>query len=161
MMTDFRELFHRIADRVIALWEEGHRAALKRHRKIATRRVFDSILGIRDVRDNRLTIEIEADEGWFWINKGRRPGGKYPVEKRGNRFRLVPRLRRWKQAVGFNGPDFLLARSIAVNGIDPVPLNETVDELVGTDIENAIEFELDDFLNNHVDDMINFSLRGL
>jgi len=105
---------------------DAYRRLLQEKKKVATRTTINSIKGDYRLTKDGVTAFVEADQGLFFIEKGRRPGGKLPVRKVGDKFRLVPRLQLWKNAVGFGGSDFLLARAIAKKGVKGVDITGEV-----------------------------------
>ena len=65
-------------------------------------------------------IGILAGGGMKYIVEGKPANTKLPMQKVGGEWQLFQRLSDWKNIIGFDGPDYLLARSIAKNKRDPV-----------------------------------------
>lgn len=64
------------------------------------------------------------------------------MRKVGGKFELFPNLKEWKDAIGFGGPDFLLARAIAKNKREPVDVAgktlEVYESLYGKDLRKTL-----------------------
>jgi hypothetical protein len=92
------------------------------NKKVATRKTVRSVYGEVSTSTNRILARIYANKSLLFIVRGKRAGTKLPMFKRGGKWFLFPEIKDWKLAVGFRGPDFLLARAIARNKIDGVPI---------------------------------------
>lgn len=95
---------------------------LLRNGKRATGKTIESIRGETEATATSIKIRIKGKKSLLFVITGRRKGAPLPVRKVGSRFELFPELKAWKQAIGFSGADFLLARAISKKGIPPLPL---------------------------------------
>jgi hypothetical protein len=93
---------------------------LKQLDKIVSGATARSIRGETEIDNEEATISIFGGFGLKYIIEGKPANTKYPMKKEGNKFVLVDELRYWKKLVGFQGSDFVLARSIAKNKRDGI-----------------------------------------
>ncbi len=93
---------------------------LKELNKIVSGATARSIRGETEIDNDEATINIFGGFGLKYIIEGKPANTKYPMKKEGNKFVLVDELRYWKKLVGFQGSDFVLARSIAKNKRDGI-----------------------------------------
>jgi len=128
----------RVGIRVSNLMVEAYKRILIEKKKVATRTTIKSLKAGHRLRKDGVTAYVSADKGLFFIQSGRRPGGKLPMRKTGGQWRLVERLEKWKRAVNFGGPDFLLARSIARKGVKGVDITGMVLEEERANIAHEI-----------------------
>lgn len=150
-----------LADRIITLLVDEYQAVLLENRKFATRKTYNSIRGDRTTTSNRSVIRIYADKALDFIISGRRPGARLPVVKVGDKFELVPELKEWVRAVGFQGPPYLLARKIAERGIKGVPITAIVLQRTEQKIRDMIgEFYAEQMRRQIVED-IRISFKGI
>ena len=92
---------------------DAYRRILAEKKKIATRSTINSITPRHRLKKDGVVAYVESGKGLFFIENDKRANTKLPVRKVGGKFKLVPELEAWKKAVGFGGPDYLLARSLA------------------------------------------------
>lgn len=116
--------------------------ALKRLGKVVTGKTARSVR-TTDARGNGFVdFNLFGGGGMKYIIDGKKANTKMPVEKKGDKFELVQELKDWKAVVGFNGPDFLLARAIAKEPRDPVDVAsktlEVYQELYGKKTERLV-----------------------
>jgi len=116
--------------------------ALQRLNKIVSGKTARSVRTERKRSATAVDIALIGGEGMKYIIEGKEANTKYPVVKKGDQFELVQNLKDWKALVNFQGSDFLLARSIALNPRDPVDVaGETLrvyQELFGKKNNNSI-----------------------
>lgn len=104
------------------------------NQKIVSEQTLRSIHYVIAFTEQYLTITFRANiNGLFWIERGKRANTKLPVTKVGGRFELVENLKQWKEQVGFDGGDFVLARTIARNPRAPLPISQFVSEAIRQD----------------------------
>jgi len=108
--------------RLAGLIKKAFQAPLVRHRKVVTKTTFNSIQVVTTVSSNIITFDVFTGGGYLFIQRGKRANTKFPVRRVGGRFKLVKPLAEWKRAKGLSIPDFLLARSIAINPRRPINL---------------------------------------
>lgn len=105
-----------------------YRDTLTQRGKVVTGQTIDSLEVDFELLGTDYRFVVSADKSLLFIQTGRRKGAKYPMKKVNGEFVLVDRLKLWKDTVGFNGPDFILARSIVIKGIKGVPITDIVIE---------------------------------
>lgn len=89
--------------------------------KVVSGATAKSVRSESETDNEEATISVFAGQGMKYIVEGKQANTKYPMKKEGGKFVLVDELRYWKKLVGFQGSDFILARTIAQNerkGID-------------------------------------------
>lgn len=121
-MVDATNLYQEI----VTLLEQTYKSVLVENRKVATRRVLNSIKGQFQEQAKGAIIKILADQGLFYIESGKRANTKLPVRKVGDKFELFPRIQEWRDVVGFGGSDYQLAKAIAKKARKGVPITEIV-----------------------------------
>lgn len=101
--------------------------SLVRNKKVVTARTIKSVRAVTTFFPSDSVIDVSAygGEGLPYIITDKPANTKYPMDFKGTTvgptgrekkiFELKPRLKDWKTVIGFEGPDFLLARSIAEN----------------------------------------------
>lgn len=134
--------------RVSTILAEAYRRVLTQKNKIATRTTINSIKGGHRKNRDGVTAYVSADRGLFFIQSGKRANTKLPMKKTGGKWRLVERLELWKNAVGFGGPDFLLARSIARKSRKGIDITGQVLEEERANIMHEIGVEVTDEVEN-------------
>ena len=100
------------------LMKKAIRDAYKELGKIATGRTLrDTELKITAL-ESKVLFEVILPETAIYIDSGRRAGAKRPP--------IAP-IEEWMRAVGITKVNaYVIARGIAQNGIEPVPLSETI-----------------------------------
>ena len=94
--------------------------ALQQLKKIVTAETARSVRGEVERGKDFADIDIIAGGGMKYIIEGKPPNTKLPMKKVGGEFVLFDRLKDWKNIIGFDGSDFVLARAIAKNERKPV-----------------------------------------
>lgn len=94
---------------------QEYKAELTIRNKVASGTLFNSIKYRIEYNVNGLTLYFIADDYYINVEKGRKPGGKFPP---------ISVIKAWM--ISRNIPDksgtaYLIARSIAINGIKGVP----------------------------------------
>lgn len=89
--------------------------------KVVSGATAKSVRTESETDNEEATISVFAGQGMKYIVEGKPANTKYPMKKEGGKFVLLDELKYWKKLVGFQGSDFILARTIAQNerkGID-------------------------------------------
>ena len=90
-------------------------------KKVVSGATAKSVRTEAETDNEEATISVFAGQGMKYIVEGKPANTKYPMKKEGGKFVLLDELDYWKKLVGFQGSDFILARTIAQNarqGID-------------------------------------------
>lgn len=157
MLYETKSLGDWIVDRLV----REYKLVLLENRKVATAKTFQSIRGESSTTENKAIARIYARESLTFIQSGRRPGAKLPVQRTADGFELVPLLQEWVRAVGFTGNYYLLARKIAERGIKAVPITAIVLERTRTEILERIQQETVQQLSQKVFAEIRASFRAI
>jgi hypothetical protein len=88
--------------------------------KVVSGATAKSVRTESETDNEEATISVYAGGGMKYIIEGKPANTKYPMKKEGNKFVLLDELKYWKKLVGFQGSDFLLARTIAQNKRDGI-----------------------------------------
>jgi hypothetical protein len=88
--------------------------------KVVSGATAKSVRTESETDNEEATISVYAGCGMKYIIEGKPANTKYPMKKEGNKFVLLDELKYWKKLVGFQGSDFLLARTIAQNKRDGI-----------------------------------------
>lgn len=110
-------------------------SVLKAGRKIVTGKTANSL----EVKNNPFGFKLLAGRSLLFIQYGRKPKGKMPVYKKGNKFYLFPDLAAWKAKLGLKMSDFALARGIAKRGIKPFDVFNKATLEIGNKNETEIK----------------------
>jgi hypothetical protein len=136
------------------LWVTAIRETLMDKNKFATGKLYDSVQFDIQVEDKIVTLSIQAEDYFKYVDKGRSPGSKMPpvqsimkwIEIRGIKPRGIPKgkntLVRQKESLAW-----AIAKSISRNGIPPrnilePVLNQSKEKLnqdIGTVLAKSIE----------------------
>lgn len=117
------------------LVRDQYKNNLRSGNNIATGKLFDSIDYKLEVTDNKVSLYFVALDYYIYIEKGRAAGKFPPIEA----------IKKWmiaKKIPNTSGRAYLIARSIAKNGIRPKPYLDNIKKLLPSfndDIKIAIE----------------------
>lgn len=122
--------------------------ALSKNEKIVSARTIRSLRAETIFEGDKAIVRVYGSEGTPFIIDGKPAGTKYPMDFVGTKkgksgrdikvFELKPKLKDWKALVGFDGPDFLLARAIAENPRDPIDIGGQASEILRPKIDGKI-----------------------
>lgn len=90
--------------------------------KIATRDTWNSIETIVRSTVSKDVVDVMGGVGWRHIEVGKRANTKLPVRKNGDKWELLEPLKRWKDTMAPNIPQFPFARAIAKRARAGIPL---------------------------------------
>lgn len=127
-----------LGQKVGILYVDEYKGVLTDYKKVATARTIRSISYEIIIRSNGVRIKIQADKGLFFIESGRKKGGKLPVRKTADGFELFPRLQEWVEAVGYGGSHYLLAKGISERGIKGIPITEIVLQQIAQEVDRLV-----------------------
>ena len=161
MFDELRIPTKEISDRVLDLLILETERVLAEKKKVITGKTLRSLSGQSSETSRRVLIKFLADESLNFIQQGRRKGAKYPGRVVNGKFEVFPELKRWKEAVGFQGSDFILARSISEKGIKPTPIIEEVLGRVEQRVYDIIDEEWTEVAGEFVLSEVRQSFRAL
>lgn len=153
----------RIADALGTYGVDKIKESIKSNGKIGTGKTHESVRYDFQIGATFIDVRFYALDGILWIIRGRRPGGKLPVQKVGDEFKLFPDLAEWRDAVIPQAEDFPLAKHIAVKGITPTPdllekpfelirnnFNELIIALVQEEFAKQLGFRINEIFSRSV-----------
>lgn len=124
--------------------------ALRKQDKVVTGKTARSIRGETKRSKQGIDIYIYGSGGLKYIIEGKPANTKLPVKKVGNTFELLGSLKDWKNIRGFRGSDFVLARAIARNKIEPI-------DIAG----QALEIYNSNYASKNISPLLSFSASQL
>lgn len=150
-----------ISRRVLKILIAETERVLKEKKKVVTKTTIDSLTGETKETDTRAIITMLANESLQFIIQGRKKGAKYPGRVVNGKFEVFDELKKWKEVTGFEGSDFILAKTISEKGIKPVAIMFEVLANVEQQVYAVIQQEWNiEVSNDVVEDLIQ-SFRGL
>lgn len=128
-----------LAKKIGTLVLDEYRTVLEQNSKIATRKTYNSLKYIFEVKKDSLKVFISANESLFFIENDKRANTKLPVKRDGDKFVLVDELQDWVKAVSFQGNHYLLARAIAKKFRRGIPITAIVFDRITNEIYRLIQ----------------------
>lgn len=120
-------MLEQVAIQIGNLTVEEYHDVLDDQNKVATGKTKESIEYEIRIKDKyTVSVVILADKGLFHIEVGKKANTKLPVKKEGDVFVLVDELQDWKDAIVPDFNDYLLARTIAENPREGIPITQIV-----------------------------------
>ena len=136
------------------------RGALRRKKKIASGKTYNSITFRVSITAFAFSIEFYADKAWLFILRGRKPGGKFPPKHAILDWMKAKKIKPKKingKTITEDSLAFLIRRKIARDGIEKTNLYEGADsffrgqidskakDAVGRDLKETVFQEMGKF----------------
>lgn len=139
------ELLNKIGEEV----KEKYKDKLKTGDVFASGKLYNSVNYKLITSENGIKLFFEAEDYWYYIENGRKAGGKFPPIK------LIEKWIIQKGLPNKPGLAFLIARSIAENGIKPKPYLKAIKQNINNNYKSEIEKSIKEDLNIYIKEKIN------
>lgn len=151
--THLREVLQQYGDYFIQLAKDD----LQANRTNASYTLSDTMRTIVNIFDDRMEVDIELQDYWYYVEHGRRPGKFPPVNKIKDWIRVKP-VTPYADSKGriptVDQLAFLIGRKISKEGTDPQPFFEKNKKITYDHFQEAIALAIDEDVAEYIEDLL-------